>query len=44
VARPVQRLAVGRRSAGIELEPHYCDVVVARWEAFTGDAAVRDDD
>ena len=23
-------------SAGIELDPRYCDVIVARWEAFTG--------
>jgi DNA modification methylase len=26
----------GRISAGIELDPRYCDVIVARWEAFTG--------
>ena len=25
----------GRISAGIELDPRYCDVIVARWEAFT---------
>jgi DNA modification methylase len=26
----------GRISAGIEIDPRYCDVIVARWEAFTG--------
>ena len=26
----------GRLSAGIELDPKYCDVIVARWETFTG--------
>jgi DNA modification methylase len=31
----------GRVSAGIELDPRYCDVIVARWEAFTGLEASR---
>ena len=31
----------GRLSAGIELDPRYCDVIVARWEAFTGLEASR---
>ena len=31
----------GRISAGIELDPRYCDVIVARWEAFTGEEAIR---
>lgn len=26
----------GRRCRGLELNPAYCDVIVARWEAFTG--------
>ncbi len=26
----------GRRCYGMELDPHYCRVVIARWEAFTG--------
>ena len=26
----------GRRCFGMELDPHYCRVVIARWEAFTG--------
>lgn len=25
---------------GIEIEPNYCDVILARWEAFTGETAV----
>lgn len=25
-----------RRCRGIELDPYYCDVIVARWEAFSG--------
>lgn len=31
-----------RRCAGLELDPGYCDVAVARWEAFTGQKAVLD--
>lgn len=26
----------GRRARAVELDPRYCDVVVARWETFTG--------
>jgi len=26
----------GRISCGMELDPHYCSIVIARWEAFTG--------
>ena len=33
----------GRISAGIELDPRYCDVIVARWEAFTGLKAEKAD-
>ena len=32
---------VGRRCWGMELEPRYCDVILARWEAFSGGTAVR---
>ena len=32
---------LGRRCYGIEIAPQYCDVVVARWEKFTGKKAVR---
>lgn len=31
----------GRRCRMIELDPHYCDVIVARWEKLTGKKAVR---
>ncbi|MDP9201130.1 MAG: DNA modification methylase [Gemmatimonadota bacterium] len=31
----------GRRCVGIELDPCYVDVAVARWEAFTGERARR---
>jgi DNA modification methylase len=30
----------GRRCFGMELDPHYCSVILARWEAFTGKVAV----
>lgn len=33
----------GRRCYACELEPRFCDVIVARWEKFTGKAAVRAD-
>jgi len=31
---------LARRCWGMELDPRYCDVVVGRWEAFTGGTAV----
>jgi hypothetical protein len=33
----------GRLGVGIELEPHYCDVIVARWEAFSGSITEKAD-
>jgi DNA modification methylase len=33
----------GRRGFGVELDPTYCDVAVARWERYTGLEAVRQD-
>ena len=30
---------LGRKCRMMELEPHYCDVIIARWEKFTGDKA-----
>jgi DNA modification methylase len=33
----------GRACFGLELDPTYCDVSLARWEAFTGERAVRFD-
>ncbi|MFO0863924.1 MAG: DNA methyltransferase [Gemmataceae bacterium] len=32
---------LGRRCCGMELSPTYCDVVVRRWEEFTGKKAER---
>lgn len=34
--------ATGRRCFGMELDPGYCDVVVRRWEALTGQKAVKE--
>lgn len=31
----------GRRCYAMELDPHYCDVIVARWEKFTGKKAEK---
>lgn len=33
----------GRRSALVELDPKYAEVILARYEAMTGDTAVLDD-
>ena len=35
---------LGRKCYGIEISPAYCDVIVQRWEALTGQSATRDDD
>ena len=29
-----------RRCRMMEIDPHYCDVIIDRWEAFTGKKAV----
>ena len=34
----------GRICYGMELDPHYCRIVIARWEAFSGQAAVLETD
>ncbi len=31
----------GRICIGLEIDPVYCDVIVERWEQFTGNKAVR---
>ena len=30
----------GRRCCMLEIDPHYCDVIIRRWEEFTGEKAV----
>jgi DNA modification methylase len=30
-----------RRCYGLEIEPRYCDVIVERWQAWTGKKAKR---
>ena len=32
---------LGRKCRMMELDPHYCDVIIARWEKFTGQKAVK---
>ena len=32
---------LNRTCYGMEIEPHYCDVIVKRWEDYTGQKAVR---
>ena len=32
---------LGRKCYGMELDPHYCDIILARWEEFTGKTAVK---
>lgn len=32
---------LNRKCYGIELDPHYCDVIIKRWEDFTGKKAVK---
>jgi len=34
----------GRRARLMEIDPRYCDVIVRRWQAFTGRKAVRERD
>lgn len=34
----------GRRARLLELDPKYCDVIVQRWQQFTGREAVRESD
>ena len=32
---------LGRKARLMELDPHYCDVIIARWEKLTGQKAER---
>jgi len=32
---------IGRKCRGVELDPRYCQVIIDRWEAFTGQKAVK---
>ncbi len=34
---------VGRRAHLLELDPHYCDTIIRRWQAFTGKRALHGD-
>lgn len=34
--------SVGRVCLALEIDPRYCDVIVERWQAFTGSAAILD--
>jgi DNA modification methylase len=29
----------GRRCCDLELDPIYCDVIIRRWQSYTGDSA-----
>ena len=33
---------LGRKCYGMEISPAYCDVIVKRWEQFTGKQATRE--
>lgn len=32
---------LGRKARLMEIDPHYCDVIISRWEKLTGETAVR---
>ena len=34
----------GRQARLVELMPQYCDVIIRRWEAFTGKQATHEED
>ena len=33
---------LGRKCFMMELDPHYCDIIIARWEKFTGQKAYKE--
>lgn len=36
--------SIGRACLALEIDPRYCDVIVERWQAFTGSSAILDGD
>ena len=32
---------LGRKARLMELDPHYCDVILSRWEKLTGKTAIK---
>lgn len=32
---------IGKVCIGAEIEPRYCDLIIARWEKLTGDKAIK---
>jgi DNA modification methylase len=34
---------LGRKCRMAEMDPHYCDVIIARWEKMTGKTAIKQD-
>jgi DNA modification methylase len=34
----------GRKARLIEVDPHFCDVIVSRWQDFTGGAAILENE
>lgn len=34
---------LGRKCRMVEMDPHYCDVIIARWEKMTGKTAIKQD-
>ena len=34
----------GRRCYGFDLDARYCDIILARWEEFSGERAVKSND
>ena len=34
---------LNRKCYMMELDPHYCDVIIARWENLTGQKAIKEE-
>jgi len=34
-------ILTNRKCYGMEIDPHYCDVIVKRWEEYTGNKSER---